>query len=45
MGYLKQVLGFLGITDIRVITAEGLALGPDARDAALVSARKDIATV
>lgn len=45
VGYLKQVLGFLGITDIRVITAEGLALGPDARDAALVSARKDIATV
>lgn len=45
VGYLKQVLGFLGITDIRVITAEGLGLGPDARDAALVSARKDIATV
>lgn len=45
VGYLRQVLGFLGITDIRVITAEGLGLGPDARDAALVSARKDIAAV
>lgn len=45
VGYLKQVLGFLGITDIRVITAEGLGLGPDARDAALLSARKEIATV
>lgn len=45
VGYLRQVLGFLGITDIRVITAEGLGLGPDARDAALLSARKEIAAV
>ncbi len=43
--YLKQVFGFLGITDIRVIVAEGLAMGPEARDAALASARKDITAV
>lgn len=43
--YLKQVFGFLGITDIRVVVAEGLAMGPEARDAALASARMDITAV
>jgi FMN-dependent NADH-azoreductase len=41
--YLKSFLGFLGITDVSFIYAEGLALGPDAADAALTSAREAIA--
>lgn len=28
--YLRTVLGFLGMTDIEFIYAEGLGLGPDA---------------
>lgn len=45
INYLKQVFSFLGIADIRVITAEGLAMGPNARDDALELARKEIATL
>ncbi|QNM94714.1 FMN-dependent NADH-azoreductase [Chitinimonas koreensis] len=41
--YLKFVLGFLGITDIKVIRAEGLAMGPEAREAAFAAARGQIA--
>jgi FMN-dependent NADH-azoreductase len=40
--YLKLLLGFLGITDIQVVTAEGLAYGPDARTAALQGAQTQI---
>lgn len=40
--YLKLLLGFLGITDIQVVTAEGLAYGPDARTAALQGAQAQI---
>ena len=28
--YLRQVLGFLGMTDVRFLYAEGMAMGPDA---------------
>ena len=41
--YLRQMLGFLGITDIEFIYAEGLAMGPDAEAKALASARAEIA--
>ena len=41
--YLRQTLGFLGITDIEFIYAEGLAMGPDAEAKALASARSEIA--
>ena len=41
--YLRQTLGFLGITDIGFIYAEGLAMGPDAEAKALASARAEIA--
>jgi len=41
--YLRQTLGFLGITDIEFIYAEGLALGPDSEAKALASARSEIA--
>lgn len=41
--YLKTVFGFLGITDITVIRAEGVAYGPDAAKAAIESAKAEIA--
>lgn len=40
--YLKTVLGFLGMTDLRLIYAEGLALGPDAAEQAFTEAEADI---
>ncbi len=40
--YLKSVLGFLGMTDVRFIFAEGLAMGPEAEARALASARAEI---
>ena len=43
--YLRQTLGFLGITDLEFIYAEGLAMGPDAETKALASARAEIARV
>jgi FMN-dependent NADH-azoreductase len=36
--YLRAVFQFLGITDLQVIRAEGIAMGPEQRDAALTSA-------
>lgn len=41
--YLRAVLGFFGITDPVVIRAEGVALGPDARAAAIAAADAEIA--
>jgi FMN-dependent NADH-azoreductase len=43
--YLRQVLGFLGMTDIEFIYAEGLSMGPEAEAAALAEARSRIAEV
>ncbi|WP_374563380.1 FMN-dependent NADH-azoreductase [Ideonella sp.] len=40
--YLKSVLDFLGMTDVRFVYAEGLAMGPDAEAQALASARAEI---
>jgi FMN-dependent NADH-azoreductase len=42
VGYLKQVLNFIGITDIEVVRAPGLATGTDARAHALATARGQI---
>ncbi|MCX4165854.1 MULTISPECIES: FMN-dependent NADH-azoreductase [Paraburkholderia] len=42
--YLKTFLGFLGMTDVNFIYAEGLNMGPDAAAAALAGAREVIAT-
>ena len=36
--YLQTVFGFLGITDVRFVRAEGIAMGEDAKAAALSSA-------
>jgi FMN-dependent NADH-azoreductase len=43
--YLKAIFGFFGITDVRIVRAEGLAMGEAAKAAALAAARADIATV
>lgn len=43
--YLKAVLAFMGITDIDVIRAEGVNLGPTQREAALAEAHQRIASL
>ena len=43
--YLKSVLAFLGMTDVRFVFAEGLAMGPEAEAQALASARAEIEKV
>ena len=43
--YLRTVLSFLGMTDIQFIYAEGLALGADAEQQSLASAREQIEAV
>jgi FMN-dependent NADH-azoreductase len=41
--YLRTFLGFLGMTDVNFIYAEGLNMGADAAQAALAAAREAIA--
>jgi FMN-dependent NADH-azoreductase len=43
--YLIGVLSFIGLTDITVVRAEGLALGPEAKEAAMSKARANIAAM
>jgi FMN-dependent NADH-azoreductase len=40
--YLKNVLGFLGMTDLSFIYAEGLAMGPEAAEKAFAQAEADL---
>lgn len=40
--YLKTVFGFLGITDVSIVRAEGVAMGDESKAKALESARSDI---
>ncbi len=40
--YLKQLLGFVGITDVAFVHAEKIGFGPEARDAAIVHAQGQI---
>lgn len=40
--YLCFVLGFLGVTDIEVVRAHGLAIGPEAKAAAITEAHAHI---
>jgi FMN-dependent NADH-azoreductase len=40
--YLKTLLGFIGITDVEFIYAEGLNMGPEAEAAGLAEARAQI---
>lgn len=41
--YLKAILGFIGLHDVSIIRAEGVAMGADAVNAALQSADTDLA--
>jgi FMN-dependent NADH-azoreductase len=41
--YLRQLLGFMGVTDVAVVRAEKIGFGPEAREAAIDGARADIA--
>lgn len=43
--YLRILLGFLGITDVTVVRAEGLALGEEPRSRALAQAEEQIAAL
>jgi FMN-dependent NADH-azoreductase len=43
--YLKTFLGFVGMTDVQFVYAEGLAMGADAERDALDSARRQIDAV
>lgn len=41
--YIKTLLGFIGITDVSIIRAEGLNMGDQLRSEALAGAHKEIA--
>jgi len=41
--YLRQFLGFLGMTDVEFIHAEGMSLGAESRERSLASAHHSIA--
>jgi len=43
--YLKTVLGFIGITDVKIVRAEGVSMGPEGKAKALASAAQDIAAI
>src|SRR5580700_11121105 len=43
--YLIGVLSFIGLTDVTVVRAEGLAFGAEAKEAAMLKARENIAAV
>jgi FMN-dependent NADH-azoreductase len=43
--YLTSILKFIGLTDVTVVRAEGLAFGPEAREAAMSKAREHIAAI
>ncbi|MEO6922043.1 MAG: FMN-dependent NADH-azoreductase [Collimonas sp.] len=43
--YLAGLLSFLGISDITVVRAEGLASSPESKEAAISQALKDIAAI
>lgn len=43
--YLKTVFGFFGVTDVRLVRAEGTDMGADSREAALRTAAEQINAV
>jgi len=43
--YLRALFGFLGITDVSVLRAEGVAFGPEARDQAVADAIAQLGTL
>lgn len=40
--FLRTVLGFMGVSDVTVVRAEGVAMGPDARTKAMAAAQEQI---
>ena len=36
--YLRTVFGFIGVTDLEFVAADGIAIGPEQREAALKGA-------
>jgi FMN-dependent NADH-azoreductase len=42
-GYVRDFLGFLGLTDVEFVYAEGLAISPQSREAGLAKAAAEIA--
>lgn len=43
--YLLAMLGFLGVVDVQVLRAEGIAFGPEAKDAAIARALGEIEAI
>ncbi len=43
--YLTGVLSFIGLTDLTIVRAEGLAFGAEAKEAAMSKARENIAAI
>jgi FMN-dependent NADH-azoreductase len=43
--YLTGVLSFIGLSDVTIVRAEGIALGVEAREAAMTQARRSIAAL
>ena len=43
--YLTGLLAFIGVTDVKVVRAEGIAFGPEAKEAAIAHALEDIAAI
>jgi FMN-dependent NADH-azoreductase len=43
--YLLGVLASIGLTDVTIVRAEGLAFGPEAKEAAMLKARENIAAM
>ena len=43
--YLRGVLGFIGLTDVTIVRAEGLNLGEEAKAAAIAKAKTEIAAL
>jgi FMN-dependent NADH-azoreductase len=40
--YLRQILAFIGLTDVTPVVIEGVAFGPEATEAALAAARAQV---
>jgi len=43
--YLRSVFAIIGITDIEIVRAEGVAIGPEPKAAALAAAKREIANL
>jgi FMN-dependent NADH-azoreductase len=43
--YLQTVLGFVGLTDVSFVRAEGIAMGPEAANAAMQAAEVQLAEI